>query len=42
LGKTGNSEHKIENLIGVNSGCPNCNFENKPDSKFCESCGTQL
>ena len=22
--------------------CQNCNFDNKPDSKFCESCGTQL
>jgi len=22
--------------------CPSCNFDNKPDSKFCESCGTQI
>jgi len=22
--------------------CPSCNFDNKPDSKFCESCGTKL
>jgi len=21
--------------------CPSCNFDNKPDSKFCESCGTK-
>ena len=22
--------------------CPSCNFDNKPDSKFCESCGTKI
>jgi len=22
--------------------CPSCNFDNKPDSKFCESCGTEI
>ena len=22
--------------------CPGCNFDNKPDSKFCESCGTEI
>lgn len=22
--------------------CPKCNFENTPDSKFCNECGTQL
>ena len=22
--------------------CPSCNFDNKPDSKFCESCGTKF
>jgi sporulation protein YlmC with PRC-barrel domain len=22
--------------------CQSCNFDNKPDSKFCESCGTKL
>ncbi len=22
--------------------CSSCNFDNKPDSRFCESCGTQL
>ena len=22
--------------------CPSCNFDNKPDSKFCESCGTAI
>ena len=31
---------KIEAGNGLR--CQNCNFDNKPDSKFCESCGTQL
>ena len=22
--------------------CPSCNFDNNPDSKFCESCGTKI
>ena len=22
--------------------CPSCNFDNKSDSKFCESCGTKI
>ena len=22
--------------------CPSCNFDNKPDSKFCESCGIKI
>ena len=22
--------------------CSSCNFDNKPDSKFCESCGTKI
>jgi sporulation protein YlmC with PRC-barrel domain len=22
--------------------CPSCNFDNKPNSKFCESCGTKI
>jgi len=22
--------------------CTSCNFDNKPDSKFCESCGTNI
>ncbi|MFQ6025535.1 MAG: PRC-barrel domain-containing protein [Nitrosopumilaceae archaeon] len=26
----------------VSSKCANCSFENKPDSKFCESCGGKL
>lgn len=26
----------------VNTKCVNCGFENKPDSKFCESCGGKL
>ena len=24
------------------SRCPSCNFDNKLDSKFCESCGTKI
>jgi hypothetical protein len=24
------------------SRCSSCNFDNKPDSKFCESCGTAI
>ena len=30
--------------ISVQQGlrCPSCNFDNKPDSKFCESCGTKI
>jgi sporulation protein YlmC with PRC-barrel domain len=28
--------------VGQGLRCTNCNFDNKPDSKFCESCGNQL
>ena len=43
LGKTGKSEEKIANTpVGEGLRCSSCNFDNKPDSKFCESCGTQL
>jgi len=28
--------------VGQGLRCPSCNFDNKPDSKFCESCGSQL
>jgi len=43
LGKSNSSLQKIESdVVEVKSGCSNCNFENKPDSKFCESCGIQL
>jgi len=43
LGKSGNTETKVESTpVGKGLRCPSCNFDNKPDSKFCESCGTQL
>ena len=43
LGKSGKSETNVESTpIGEGLRCPSCNFDNKPDSKFCESCGTQL
>ena len=43
LGKSSNTEEKIEKIpAGEGLRCPTCNFDNKPDSKFCESCGTQL
>jgi len=43
LGKSDNTETKVESTpIGEGLRCPSCNFDNKPDSKFCESCGTQL
>ena len=43
LGKTGKTEEKIVNTpVGEGLRCSSCNFDNKPDSKFCESCGTQL
>ena len=43
LGKSGETETKMESTpVGEGLRCPSCNFDNKPDSKFCESCGTQL
>ena len=43
LGKTGKTEENIANTpVGEGLRCSSCNFDNKPDSKFCESCGTQL
>jgi len=43
LGKSGKTETKVESTpVGEGLRCPKCNFDNKPDSKFCESCGTQL
>ena len=43
LGKTGETETKVQSTpVGEGLRCPSCNFDNKPDSKFCESCGTQL
>ena len=47
LGKSGKVDEIVAetpNEIPVGQGlrCPSCNFDNKPDSKFCESCGAQL
>lgn len=43
LGKSSKTEEKMEKtLVGEGLRCSSCNFDNKPDSKFCESCGTQL
>ena len=43
LGKNSGESLQIPN-IGAGAGlrCPGCNFDNKPDSKFCESCGTKI
>ena len=44
LGKSDKTDAKIEQTGEVVNGsrCSSCNFDNKPDSKFCESCGNQL
>ena len=43
LGKSGKVEQSsVETPVGEGLRCPSCNFDNKPDSKFCESCGAQL
>ena len=44
LGKSEKTDVKVEQTVAVGTGlrCPTCNFDNKPDSKFCESCGAQL
>ncbi len=43
LGKSSKTEEKIEKIsVGGGLLCSSCNFDNKPDSKFCESCGTQI
>ena len=44
LGKSNSTDVKVEQTIGVGNGskCSSCNFDNKLDSKFCESCGNQL
>ena len=44
LGKSKKTDVKIEQTVQVGNGlrCPSCNFDNKPDSKFCESCGDKL
>ena len=44
LGKSDKTDVKVEQTVELGSGsrCSSCNFDNKPDSKFCESCGNQL
>ncbi|MDA0756115.1 MAG: hypothetical protein O3C04_02860 [Crenarchaeota archaeon] len=44
LGKSEKTDVKIEQTVAVGTGlrCSRCNFDNKPDSKFCESCGNKL
>jgi sporulation protein YlmC with PRC-barrel domain len=44
LGKSEKTDVKVEQTVAIGTGlrCTNCNFDNKPDSKFCESCGNQL
>ena len=44
LGKSDKTDVKVEQTIEAGNGsrCSNCNFDNKPDSKFCESCGNHL
>ena len=44
LGKSERADVKVEQTVEVGTGlrCPSCNFDNKPDSKFCESCGDKL
>ena len=47
LGKSGkvaeiSSETPTEIPVGQGLRCPSCNFDNKPDSKFCESCGDKV
>ena len=44
LGKSEKTDAKVEPTVAAGSGlrCPSCNFDNRPDSKFCESCGDQL
>ena len=43
LGKNSADEKEIPSIqAGEGLRCSGCNFDNKPDSKFCESCGTKL
>jgi len=44
LGKSDKTDVKVEQTVKVGNGsrCSSCNFDNKPDSKFCESCGNQI
>ena len=43
LGKNDKNVAQVSTVkVGEGAGCSDCNFDNKPDSKFCEMCGTQL
>jgi len=43
LGKNSTGTTLITRIqAGEGLRCQSCNFDNKPDSKFCESCGTEL
>jgi len=43
LGKSGKVDEITEETPVVQGlRCPSCNFDNKPDSKFCETCGDKL
>ena len=43
LGKNDKTVAQVSAVkVGEGARCNNCNFDNKPDSKFCEMCGTQL
>jgi len=43
LGKNSTGTTLITRIqAGEGLRCQSCNFDNKPDSKFCESCGTKL
>ena len=42
LGKNTTKTTQAEIQPGEGLRCPSCNFDNKPDSKFCESCGAKL
>ena len=43
LGKADRNVAQVSKVeAGEGARCPDCNFDNKPDSKFCEMCGTQL
>ena len=43
LGKNDKNIAQISNVqVGEGARCPGCNFDNKPDSKFCEMCGSKI
>ena len=43
LGKNSSGQPETQKIqAGEGLRCSSCNFDNKPDSKFCESCGTKL